>query len=423
MNEFLKEKKYELYHKMLQVEESAEIGWLLYSTREMDAGALADEMSDILGMQVGLCWKVIDTVNKGKLSASQKVMSLTVEVEKSIRWESQRKFLKYFGRTPKKTSEYPNGIRLRFVKYKKDAITTLEKTRIDRLRTRQKHFLASIKKSQTWDIEQLDYANPDSDDLTLRQMIMDIKSVKFPSIPLFHCVDLNWQGNGYIFQYCPNMEEEAEVMMQILLPYLRYMVPDCPSHEYFTSEYNARCETLKWDPIRNEVVDTEMEEEENDIDADDDVLIGFSLDIVNNSNEDEEMRPDKQHHTPSPYDEDSVPSLRTTSNTPSNRFNPIATPASSTRTKYSGNTPTTFTTADESSSVYSSTSTITMETITTINNRLDAMAAKLSNTDNQFAQIMQTLNGHMTSTPAYTARPPTVGSSIGSPKAPGGLRK
>ena len=81
-------------------------------------------------------------------------------------------------------------------------------------------FLASIKQSQTWDIEQLDYANPDSDDLTLRQMIMDIKSKKIPAIPLFHCVDLNWQGNVYVFQYCPNMEEEAEVIIQNLLPFL-----------------------------------------------------------------------------------------------------------------------------------------------------------------------------------------------------------
>ena len=32
---------------------------------------------------------------------------------------------------------------------------------------------------------------------------------------------------------------------------------------------------------------------ENDIDAHDDVLIGFSLNVVNKSNEDEEIRPGK----------------------------------------------------------------------------------------------------------------------------------
>ena len=43
-----------LCYKMLQVEEGAEVGCLLYSTREMDAGALANEIEDILGFPVGL---------------------------------------------------------------------------------------------------------------------------------------------------------------------------------------------------------------------------------------------------------------------------------------------------------------------------------------------------------------------------------
>ena len=31
---------------MLQVEEGSEVGWLLYSTREMDAGALSDVLEE-----------------------------------------------------------------------------------------------------------------------------------------------------------------------------------------------------------------------------------------------------------------------------------------------------------------------------------------------------------------------------------------
>jgi hypothetical protein len=43
-----------LFEKILQVENSSEIGWLLYSTKDMDAGALVDEIADIIGLQVGL---------------------------------------------------------------------------------------------------------------------------------------------------------------------------------------------------------------------------------------------------------------------------------------------------------------------------------------------------------------------------------
>ena len=49
---------------MLQEEDAVETGWLLYSTREMDAGALADEITDVIGVNVGLRWKVISTGQK-----------------------------------------------------------------------------------------------------------------------------------------------------------------------------------------------------------------------------------------------------------------------------------------------------------------------------------------------------------------------
>ena len=110
-------------------------------------------------------------------------------------------------------------------------------------------------------------------------MIMDIKSTKFVSIPLFHCVDLNWMGNGYIFQYCPNMQEEAEIMIQVLLPFLRYKYPDFTVEEQFTKECIARCETLQWDIQSNQVIDTSYADTDN-YDADNDVLIGFSLKIT-----------------------------------------------------------------------------------------------------------------------------------------------
>jgi hypothetical protein len=39
---------------------SSEIGWFLYSTKEMDAGALVVEIEDLVGIKVGLRWKIID---------------------------------------------------------------------------------------------------------------------------------------------------------------------------------------------------------------------------------------------------------------------------------------------------------------------------------------------------------------------------
>jgi hypothetical protein len=46
---WLDAKLYGLYYNMLQAEDAKDIGWLLYSTRETDVGALADEITDMIG--------------------------------------------------------------------------------------------------------------------------------------------------------------------------------------------------------------------------------------------------------------------------------------------------------------------------------------------------------------------------------------
>ena len=65
---------------MLQEEDSTEIGWFLWSARNMDAGALADEIGEILGFQVGLKWKTIPTGTKEQLEEEQKSRALIIEV-------------------------------------------------------------------------------------------------------------------------------------------------------------------------------------------------------------------------------------------------------------------------------------------------------------------------------------------------------
>jgi hypothetical protein len=74
-------------------------------TKEMDAGALVDEIEDIIGVKVGLRWKIIDVGSKGKLPESQRVRALNVEVNSKERWDAQRRLIHHFGRNmqPKDT--------------------------------------------------------------------------------------------------------------------------------------------------------------------------------------------------------------------------------------------------------------------------------------------------------------------------------
>ena len=148
-----------MFYMMLQAEESSEVGWLLYTTRKMDAGAMADEIVDLVGIKVGLRWKVIDIGVKGKIPDSQKVNALIVEVETKYQWEAQQKLTQYFGRARKDIREYPNGVRVRFVKNRKDALNAMETGKLDRLRPRQQLFLSKIQCHETWSILQLDYSS------------------------------------------------------------------------------------------------------------------------------------------------------------------------------------------------------------------------------------------------------------------------
>ena len=111
----------------LQEEDGTEIGWLLYSTREIDAGALADEIIDTIGTNIGLRWKVI-------IAKENMVRVLIVEVSGQQKTRCIAQLLKLYSRKMKLVHEYPNGIRLRFVKNRSAGVNSVEKYKMDKLR-------------------------------------------------------------------------------------------------------------------------------------------------------------------------------------------------------------------------------------------------------------------------------------------------
>jgi hypothetical protein len=377
MQVWLQDGGHGLYYKMLQVEECSEIGWFLYSTKEMDAGALVDEIEDLVGVKLGLRWKVIDVGAKGKLPETQQVRALCVEVNAKYRWDVQRKLITYFGRNLKTLKEYPNGIRLRFVKNKTDAINSAEKSKIEKLRARQKFFLNHIVSAETWDIVQLDYASK-SHEPTLRQMIMAIKNKN--DVPLFHCVDLDWRGEGYVFQFSPQVKVEAECTINTLIPILKYKYPDIAIEKLFSHEANDRCEGLKFDPAKGAVVDELVTDHLTFIDEEN--LLGFSFatapDEVNAQTD--ETRPITQALF---SDSDSVSTLAQ----PGRSFITPSKPRDSNRSEHR---------SIDNTSITSSTSTVTMDTIMTLENKISSITNHLHSNDQKFDEIMQFLRSNNT---------------------------
>jgi hypothetical protein len=413
MRNWLMEGNHGIFYKMLQAESSSEVGWLLYSTRDMDHGALADEMSEILGFNLGLRWKVIDIGVRGRIPDSQKVHALSVEVEQNHRQSYQRKLIAMYGRAVKDVHEYPNGVRLRFVKQKSDCYNTNEKGKIDRLRQRQQMFSKSIQRFQTWEIMILDHSIEPGVHPTLRQMIMETTSRKYPGTPLFHSVDLDKQGSGFVFQFSAAMKEEAECMATCILPLLQYKYPKADVASFFTDQAAARCEYLRYNPETGMIEDTEFKDHNED-DMDNEELQGFEFDFSAMEATLDEKRPVKDKAHPSPYDVDSVPTIHAHDNHENggNRF--IITPSEGSFRQMQKRPH-----VSDSESVYSTTSTVTMATLASMESKINTLTTQLEKTDNKFEQILGILHQTQQDTTANKAIDPVNSPTIANLEAGG----
>ena len=276
MGDYLSTSKQAMYNTILQVEESVVAGFLVYSHNDMDAGALADEIGEQIGIPVGLRWRAIDIGIKGKIPDNQKVNALHVEVDKKSKMKAMKKLFELYPRTMVKTHLYPNGIKMRFVKNKSDAINIPEKRKIDRLRARQEKFSKTVRKIENWDIMMLDAPSSDYMSPSLRQMIMSIPSKVKPGMSMFHSVDLDWKGSGFNYLVAPALLEEAQCIVPHILCVIQALFPAYYEHATTCMTLDALeiCETLKYDIESGNIFDELEDNEEVEIDDAFD-LLGF----------------------------------------------------------------------------------------------------------------------------------------------------
>ena len=258
-----------IFKMMVQAEFLSEIGWFLSSTRHMDAGALSDAIEAELGMRLGLRWKVVPMGQAGTIADADKVRALTIECDRKYRREYQKELTKFYQRTLKDFTSYPNGLRLRYVPPIREAYSLSTRSKCRRLLARQKIFNDTIKTIHCQDIMDLDVP-ANSNIATLRQLIMSIPSQQYTECSLFHNVSLNYRGDGHILECLPPLEAEATVMANTFIPFLKHHVND-DIMKYFTIDAIDRCEDLRFDPNTGECVDT-LQDKNVDIAIDTELL-------------------------------------------------------------------------------------------------------------------------------------------------------
>ena len=241
---WLKDEGHGLFTRTLQAENLVDVGWFVYSTWEMEADALAAAISNSIKIEVGLRWKMVSLGVRNSIPAEQQVRALHVEVAVENRMAAQKALLAVYGR--KNTGNYPNGIRLRFALPIGAAYNLHTKAKLETLRSRQQLWSQTYKKGQSWEITQLDYHL--TKDLTLRQALTKIISTTDDRFPLFHSVDRSTAKMGGIaFQFLPELESEARLMISNLLPYLHHHYGDI-AKKCFTPSAVERLTDCKWDP-------------------------------------------------------------------------------------------------------------------------------------------------------------------------------
>ena len=104
---------------------------------------------------------------------------------------------------------------------------------------RQKMFLEAIMQDYSSSPLWLDSAPEESTLPTLRQMILEIKSTKFPNISLFYLVYCTWNRmrhrSEFTFLYVPHLADKAELMIKNLLTCLCHKNGN-QIYEYFSNE-------------------------------------------------------------------------------------------------------------------------------------------------------------------------------------------
>jgi hypothetical protein len=253
MGWWLEKQKHGLYLRPIQAENTEVVGWLLYSTRNMNIEHLTTAIKSETHhrFEVGLRHRVIWIDAKGPIPDSLKVYAIHVEVDGKKFAEAKRWFFNTY--SPNSTS-FPNGIKMRIVPEITSRSSVDLKVKLERLRNRQAFFLAQLKNEECWDIANLDFCD-DGLQGSLRQILMAIKPRSRSDLSLFHSVDPHWQGTNYLFTYIPQFAVEAKAVIDGLLPFLKFYHPDHVANleRCFTAGAVERAYEETWDPNKYSV--------------------------------------------------------------------------------------------------------------------------------------------------------------------------
>ena len=270
MSSWFKNGSHAMYIDMLQAERRKEAGFFINSFSSMDLDILRDTIESTIQYKVGLKYKPI--TGASTKSQSKPIRAIHVDVDVLYFSKALRALSDTYG---KSNSGFDDGRKMRFFASLYNAKSAETKGNIRRGIERQQFFENNVRRDYFSDILYLDVIPRGSTLPSMRKMIADIKSFKFPHLNLIHSVDETWirakHRGDYTYLVMPHLEEEAHIMMSNLVPYLKFVYGK-DVLKYFTSVAKDAAADDVWDDENKRVICTV---DENAAIEDEDDFIGF----------------------------------------------------------------------------------------------------------------------------------------------------
>jgi hypothetical protein len=249
--------KFGLYPRASDHEDSAEVGWLLYSTRFQDSETMAYLLSALVKEKVRVKWKTIHTNDRFRkepapTTTSEPVSAMHIEATVSKVIAIRNTLSKWYSTSSK---IFPDRTKMRLVPRFQSITVFSHKAKYSALVARQASISSRIDSASCYEFAAnliLDHPATNTQQ-TLHNYLLSIPSKLFPTTPMFHTVDKAFRSStGLTFSFHPENATHAHVIVAGLLCYMRdYANPRFMS--FFAEQYTVQHETSKWNPESFEV--------------------------------------------------------------------------------------------------------------------------------------------------------------------------
>jgi len=215
--------KFGIWKSTLQSEKPISLGWLLFSTMNMDIEVLRGEISlRISSVPVGLCWKMISIGSQGTIPPKQQVKALHLYIDKLDAAVAKPRLMNLYTSKPTPGHKFPLGIRMWLVPKLDMILNTKGRANADRLWACQNTWLAEkVTIIKTWEIELLDHYNLHVQ-MSLRMAMMSLLHPTNNKFALFHSIDRHWIEKCHVLTVLKSAESHAWAMIVGMLPYLQW---------------------------------------------------------------------------------------------------------------------------------------------------------------------------------------------------------